>query len=397
MRMKKCCGSLLASVQFRLCVAGALLLLWAAREVHSAKTNFAYSGSVATYTKPAGYNAVRFWMWGGGGGGGCCWYTTDRTLYPARDGGGGGYMSGVIFGLASVSVDLKLEVGGRGYVGGNPGAWPDGGVMSVVPRNGKGGGGGGSSRIYLASANNPNDPLVVAGGGGGGSGFIKLTSYSKTCGVAGGGCLQMRTGKSEEAIDGTCRVGGQGGAMSTRAGGTSSRSFTGMGGGGYRGGSAGGVDGANGGSGGGGLSYYNEATVRLEGSACGDRAKRPGGYNSAEYPGGSVGYGGQRNSYPSDQSSSACRDARAGVAGYVILEPTNDCGPLTYNAATGHCECPNEGTYNDDFTCVPCRECPSGQWASGGLCGWDDYWACMYKHIRYSLHSLPSWQRILSR
>eukprot|EP00961_Rhodomonas_salina_P188910 2549084-Rhodomonas_salina.1 len=109
-----------------------VMLLCNTRQVWCGKTGLSYTGRIRTYTKPAGYNAVRFWMWGGGGGAGCNWYNTQSlAAYPPKQGAGGGYMSGVVFGLQpDSSVLFNVEVGGGGKVRGGSAAWPDGGAIA---------------------------------------------------------------------------------------------------------------------------------------------------------------------------------------------------------------------------------------------------------------------------
>lgn len=119
--------------------------------------SFTYTGGIATFTKPAAYPAVRFWVWGGGGGGGYNWYNSGTDF--AKKGGGGGYMTGLIHGLPAGDVNLKVEVGQGGFRKSEPAAWPDGGPPATGVWYGYGGGGGGSSRVYLAVPGDPDTPL----------------------------------------------------------------------------------------------------------------------------------------------------------------------------------------------------------------------------------------------
>lgn len=334
---------------------------------------FTYTGAQQTYTKPTGYNAVRFWIWGGGGAGGHNSYNGGTCC--SKRGGGGGYISGVITGFQTTSTaDIKLEVGG----GGAPGltaasrAWPDGGVVvqGTYANWGYGGDGGASSRIYDAVANDPENPYAVAGGGGGGGSF-RVNDNGNT-NKGGGGCLQYTIGKSDELIDGHGTNGGKGGEEATRYGAPgnpakSTSHMAGAGGGGYRGGEGGDLGSNNWAGGGGGRSYYNTQYVILEDDDCGDRAANPGGHELTVYPGAGVGSGGT-----SSYSATVSSQAGPGGDGYIILEAIVYCPTgLTYNPTQQRCEC-TAGNYVNGTTCTPCTTCDAASWASSECDGYNN-------------------------
>lgn len=192
------------------------------------------------------------------------------------------------------------------------------------------------------------------------------------CGRAGGGCLQWTSGKNnDELIDVSCNnnawaSSGVGGQELDRNGGQcilgDECAIVGSGGGGYRGGAAGGVASSWWESGGGGRSYYDTANVFLEDNACGDRSARPGGYNKAMYPGGTIGYGGARGKGSESVGFAMATD---GKNGYVVLQSVLDCPDTsqTFNAATWKCECPT-GSYVFGGSCVVCTVCEGLYFAS---------------------------------
>ncbi|MBO4751454.1 MAG: hypothetical protein J5526_01755, partial [Bacteroidales bacterium] len=132
----------------------------------SAQT-FNYSGSVATYTVPAGATSLILEVWGAEGGG-------QRTSGNTNSGygGKGGYSTGT---LSSPSGTLYVCVGGAGgssTSGSAAGGYNGGGSGYASSSSEPGNGGGGATHIatvsgtlrYIATAN----VLIVAGGGGGG-------------------------------------------------------------------------------------------------------------------------------------------------------------------------------------------------------------------------------------
>eukprot|EP00961_Rhodomonas_salina_P208698 2816327-Rhodomonas_salina.1 len=148
----------------------------------AAPVEFLYTGTTASFTVPAGSNAVRFWVWGAGGAGGytCCGYSAQ--------GGAGGFARGVIPNTIPGTV-ITVEVGQQGRPASSQWAgqraWPDGGMMQAsTDTSHRGGGGGASSRVYFP-ADGRNLPLAVGAGGGGGGG--NTASSTAGHGGAGGG------------------------------------------------------------------------------------------------------------------------------------------------------------------------------------------------------------------
>ncbi len=226
----------------------------------AAGVTLSYTGSLQTYTVPAGVTSVAVDASGAQGGTG--------------DGGSAGGEGGEVVATVPVTPGEVLDavVGGAGasaattadsYGGGGT----DSGSASF------GGAGGGGTYLYSGSSLTQADVLVAAGGGGGGG-------YDST-GVAGGAGGDPGTagnGYSAGAsggAGGTQAAGGAGGtavcASSTAYGGTGTTFtggnggvFSGLGSGGGGGGYFGGGGGCNdliGGGGGGGSSYANAAAT----------------------------------------------------------------------------------------------------------------------------------------
>lgn len=108
----------------------------------SGSTTFAFTGSVTTWTVPAGACSLTILCEGGQGGNG----------QSSGTGGLGASIQGVFTGIAPGSV-LQVVVGGQGTSG-------------QAGQSSRGGGGGGGSFVYTS-----NNTLLVAAGGGGGGGF----------------------------------------------------------------------------------------------------------------------------------------------------------------------------------------------------------------------------------
>jgi hypothetical protein len=195
---------------------------------HAQRSEFAYTGSLVTFTVPkkGTYQIIAFGAQGGNG----------VFLPPGSTSGAGGRGAeiGGDFSLTAGEV-LQIAVGGAG--------------MSVTTGNGGGGGGGGSFVVGPG-----NTPLVIAGAGGGGGGrFVGPANFDGGAGLTGpdGGSASTfpngGTGGNGGGPGGGPSAGSGGGFLS---GGASS---IGQGGAGFpvlTGGEAGG--GANGGYGGGG-------------------------------------------------------------------------------------------------------------------------------------------------
>ena len=199
---------------------------------------FNYTGSMQTYTVPAGVNSIQIECTAGSG---------------YAEGGEGGYVTGEF----SVVPGEVLEI----YVGGQ-GTYTDGGFNgggNTGSSNGYGGGGGASDVRQAGST--LNDRIVVAGGGGGpGS---NCGAYTAPGGKGGGltgesGCLYScsdcrYTGAGGSQIAGgitgiPMRVSCSGESGTFGLGGSNLEVYGTGGGGGYYGGGAGCFEGAGGGS-----------------------------------------------------------------------------------------------------------------------------------------------------
>jgi gliding motility-associated-like protein len=219
--------------------------------VNSQTVTFNFTGSVQTWTVPAGVTSVNFTVAGAKGGG--------------VNGGNGAVITKNCFNVTPGQV-LNIYVGGMGIQGANSGGWNGGGTghttATVAYRSW---GGGGASDIRIGGTALANRVIVAGGGGGRGGGSSPVCGGAANCnnggagcstfGIAGGGGTQTAggaggtpwAGTPPGGSPGTLGQGGQGGFWQTASGGG--------GGGGFYGGGGGGNDGcctgANGGGGGG--------------------------------------------------------------------------------------------------------------------------------------------------
>ena len=115
-------------------------------------TVFSYTGSLQSYTVPAGVTTLDLKLWGAGG--------NDF-------GGGGAFVSGSL--AVTPGEVLSILVGGGGGTGLNFGGGFGGGGNGALNLGNGGGSGGGRSAIILGSTE-----LVDAGSGGGGFGSSHL-------------------------------------------------------------------------------------------------------------------------------------------------------------------------------------------------------------------------------
>jgi len=294
----------------------------------SNKAAFAYSGSVASWTVPAGVNLVFAKIWGGGGGSG---YSTGDG-----PGGGGGFVSGFI--SVTPGNKLYIVVGAGGAAGANS----SGAGSNAFGGGGKAGqaysgGGGGYSGIFNSSTISQATAIAIAGGGGGGGKNSIGFSGGGGGGLVGaGGCENnaiYNSGTGGNQITGgvTLTNGGApnytnsfaGGALSGGNGSTGAQGSPG-GGGGWYGGGAGGISGSDGGAGG-GSSYIsgfvpympirNEqgmtAQTYLKGYTLNiNNVLQPGGTDGTDYVSG-VGLGGY--------TVSSGSTGNAGGNGYVVI------------------------------------------------------------------------------
>ena len=202
--------------------------------------NFNYTGSMQTWTVPAGVTQVTLETWGAQGGPG--------NVGGNDPGGLGGYAKGDL----SVTPGQVLNI----YVGGTPtttaGGWNGGGNGALT--FGERGAGGGATDIRLGGTT-LNDRVLVGAGGGGSTGVIALAGV-------GGGLIGGDGGYAgDQGFGGTQIAGGLGspgnldcwpGTFGQGGGNTGTSACSGGGGGWYGGGAGSG--------GGGGSSYIDGVT-----------------------------------------------------------------------------------------------------------------------------------------
>jgi len=215
---------------------------------------FSYTGSIQTYTVPAGKTSATIYIWGAAGGG---------DPY-GNSGGAGAFITGIMPVTPGTTYYIVVGGGGRGlydypalYV--NPGGYGGGGTGYYAA------GGGGYSGIFSGLTPAQGNTLLLAGGGGGAGpgGYGGSAAWSGTAQAGGGGGVAGSAGQGA-----TTSAGGAAGTPQTQgvngttfpgaalAGGNGCQNYGGAGGGGYWGGGGGTYNnGANGG--GGGSSYSN--------------------------------------------------------------------------------------------------------------------------------------------
>jgi hypothetical protein len=233
-----------------------------------AQITYNYTGSVQTYTVPAGIGEIYIQANGAEGGGGFgVGYTT------IQQGGLGGYAQGYL--VVSPGDVLQIYVGGMGSNGdatsGGSGGYNGGAIGGLYSGAYSGGGGGGASDVRIAPYGLSERVIVAGGAGGGGFNYTADPGFDR--GGAGGeltgetgyggnvlGGPGAGTGGSQIAggvgglypnwcpgNDGVFGLGGDGAPGCTNSGGG--------GGGGYYGGGGGNWSG-----GGGGSSYIDGVT-----------------------------------------------------------------------------------------------------------------------------------------
>jgi hypothetical protein len=254
------------------------------------QTTFSYTGSVQSYTVPAGVASIQIETWGAQG--------ANATFGTAGTGGLGGYTIGEL--SVTGGEVLNIYVGGQnGYNGGGIGGIQGNASSQNGPSAGPGANGGGASDVRQ-SGTTLNDRVIVGAGGGGAGNDGNWSGCQPSLGVSGGdgGALDGATGTTANlsaacncvggggvggagasqsaggaagAYQGGCLTGawviGQGGSLGFGGDGDQSAPYAGDGaggggGGGYYGGGSGG-DGVNttsGAGGGGGSSYFGGVT-----------------------------------------------------------------------------------------------------------------------------------------
>jgi len=140
---------------------------------------FIYTGTIQTFTKPAGVCVITIEAIGGGGGG-------SRSGYvPTYGGGGGKVTSSFNVPLCKCSFNIYVGGEGKGFVFGNPivlggislynystnGQTGSGGTVNYDVGTGGSGGGGALSCVIINQQGSTiqREMLIIAGGGGGGS------------------------------------------------------------------------------------------------------------------------------------------------------------------------------------------------------------------------------------
>ncbi len=164
---------------------GALMLLLAAacsNALAQTTVNFSYTGSVQTWTVPAGVTSITIDAAGAVGGG---------SLNSSFGGGLGGRVQAT-YAVTSGTV-LNIFVGGSGGNGAYPasgaaaGGYNGGGNSSYQTNvyNACGGGGGGATDIRIGGTALTNR-VLVAGGGGGGAQYYNSYNGGNGGGTTGG-------------------------------------------------------------------------------------------------------------------------------------------------------------------------------------------------------------------
>jgi hypothetical protein len=161
------------------------------------------TGSVLTWTKPAGAKAVTIIANGGGGqGGGGALVAIGASFGNGGGGGGGGAMNIKTFAADSLPSALYVTVGAGGSTGGL-------GASGTVPAIGTAGQAGGNSVVATNNTPSPTTGLlIIAGGGGGGKGGQDATN---SVGGGGGGTGGAgTTGTGTTSVAGGAGIGGAG-------------------------------------------------------------------------------------------------------------------------------------------------------------------------------------------
>jgi len=214
-------------------------------------TTLSYTGSLQSYTVPAGVSNLYVYMWGGGGGAAAGSVGTGR-------GGAGAYIQGVL--TTTPGETLSIIVAGGGF-GGYGGGYGGGGNANrgantysggPTTNGGNGSGGGGRSAIQRSGTE------IVTVGGGGGAGYDQggraAWTGTATAGTGNGGGGGTPTGGGAYGSGGNPTSFGVGTAGTQFQGGNGNN-YGGGGGGGWWGGGGGATTGGLGGDGGGGSSY----------------------------------------------------------------------------------------------------------------------------------------------
>ena len=229
-------------------------------------TNYSYTGSTVTWSKPSSdVKRVSFRMWGGAGTHGTC---TSNSQHP----GAGGKTEGVINVESHNTLYLQVGEAGKDTSSGPNGGWPNGGNGNISHQC-KGSGGGGSSNIYNSSGTGSYTNIVAVAGGGGSVSHGNPNSNGGDGGGTNGGSSNRGGGGGTQNAGGAqgttaCGNAGNSGAGTRLQGGTAGTgsgctNAAAGGGGGWWGGGAGGNSNSGNtyGGGGGGSGYFDTSLV----------------------------------------------------------------------------------------------------------------------------------------
>ena len=285
------------SVATSFCAFGLVVLACQVPAHASPGSTFSYTGTVASYTVPAGVTVLKITATGGGGASG----------YDAPIAGANGGAGAVVTSYQRVSPGdvLTVRVGGGGQVFGAGGAATSVTGGSVIIVAGGGGAGGISDVGGSGSAGG-----TAAGGDGSSSGKGGLGGNSDGVGTGGSGA------GPDSSCGGDSAAAGSGGAGASD-GGTASGPSSGGGGGGY-GGGAGGASGTA--EAGGTSASFARQTAQAGGGGAGF-----GGGGGGWFSGGG-GYGGGGGSVN-------CSSQGSGGAGGSFASPSATGYPATTFAA----------------------------------------------------------------
>jgi hypothetical protein len=209
------------------------------------RTTFLGTGSVQTFTVPAGVFQIRFFLWGAGG----LAQNGFSTSYGGQGGGSGGYMEGNL--LTTPGTVYYIIVGRTGGVTGlaNGGPGTGGGAAHA----------GGFSGIFSGSP--AANTVIAIAGGGGGSGFNGGGSGGGG-GFPSGGSPVIGGGGGTQTAGGAGYLTAQSGSQLQGGNGVAGDNGGGGGGGGWYGGGGGVANPGNTGRpGGGGSSTFSSIVI----------------------------------------------------------------------------------------------------------------------------------------
>lgn len=230
------------------------------------RSNYAYTGSVQTFTVPIN-GWYRIQCWGASGGG-------NHPSGSQSAAGWGGYAMGE-FQLSAGQV-LYVYVGGMGSTGGAAGGWNGGGRGGSYEGGSSGGGGGTDVRI----GSEWSSRIIVAGGGGGSDDVNAETSHAGN----GGGV----TGTAGYLSGGGGAAGTQNFGYAVGYGGPGTYIDAGGGGGGYWGGRGATSNDAGGGGGSGYVAGFGGCASYYSGLNASNGALITGGSGMPNWNGGNM-------------------------------------------------------------------------------------------------------------